>query len=180
MKLVGVSGSMVGSKILESVYHFLNTAKAMDPNIKTELIDLKDEDIELFHGPSLSFYDQNTWDVIHKITSADFLVFATPIYQASFGGAFKNLLDYMPQNAFKGKVTGFITVGGSGKHALVGEYQLKPILAYLKGIVPNHNVFIHNTSFAEEGDLEDEKVIRRMEKLADEMITLQKGLNAGE
>ncbi|SES91702.1 FMN reductase/FAD reductase [NAD(P)H] [Salinibacillus kushneri] len=180
MKLVGVSGSLVGSKILEAVYHFLNTAKAIDPTIKTELIDLKEEDVELFHGPSLSFYNQNTWDVVNKITTADFLLFSTPIYQASISGSFKNLLDYMPQNAFKGKVTGFITVGGSGKHALVGDYQLKPILSYLKGIIPNNNVFIHNTSFAEEGDLEDEKVIRRLEKLAKEMISLQKGLNVND
>ncbi|WP_306373259.1 NADPH-dependent FMN reductase [Salirhabdus sp. Marseille-P4669] len=173
---MGISGSLVGAKISEAVFHVLSAAKAIDSNIQTDLIDLKEEEVELFHGPSLAYYDQHTWDIVNRITTADFIVFATPIYQASISGALKNLLDFMPQDAFKGKVTGIVTVGGSGKHFLVGEYQLKPILSYLKGIVPTNTVFIHNKSFTEEGDLEDEQAERRLHKLAEEMIALQKGL----
>ncbi len=177
MKLVGVSGSLIGMKIVNAVTEILKTAKAIDSSIETELIDLKEYELELFHGPSLAYYNQDTWDLVQKITTADMLVFGSPIYQASYSGVLKNLLDFMPEHAFKNKVTGIVTVAGSEKHFLVSEYQLKPVLTYLKGIVPSEHVFITNESFDEEGYLIDDSISYRVEKLVKEMIRLQHNLD---
>lgn len=174
MKLVGISGSLIGSKTSKVVHEVLLAAKSNDPSIQVELIDLKDYEIEFVKGTPLSYYNDDTVKVVNTIQSADFLVFGTPIYQASITGALKNLLDHLPIDAFKSKVTGMITTGGTDKHFLVTEYHLKPILTYLKGVVPVGNVFVLNNDFNEENDLIDMDVKNRIRKLAAEMINIQR------
>lgn len=177
MKLVGISGSLVGWKTSQAIFDLLSAAKSIDPGVQTELIDLRDYDVEFVRGEPLSFYNDDTWDVVKKIMEADLLVIGTPVFQASISGALKNLLDHLPTDAFKSKVTGIITTGGSDKHYLVADYQLKPILTFLKGIVPSGNVFIHNDAFDEGNEIIDPDVSERLYKLAEEIITLQKLMN---
>ena len=178
MKLVGVSGAPVGDKTSIVVSDVLKAAKRLDSNIKTELIDLREYDIDFFNGAPLADYNQDTWDVVQKISSADFLIFGTPIYQASISGALKNLFDHLPEYAFKHKVTGMIATGWSNRHFLVLEYHLRSILSYFKGVIPSGNVFVHNNAFQLESDeIIDERVTERIAQLAEEIIYLQRGIN---
>lgn len=179
MKLVGISGSLIGSKTSKVVHEVLLAAKSNDPSIQVELIDLKDYEIEFVKGTPLSYYNDDTVKVVNTIQSADFLVFGTPIYQASITGVLKNLLDHLPIDVFKSKVTGMITTGGTDKHFLVTEYHLKPILTYLKGVVPVGNVFVLNDHFNKENEIIDIDVNKRIEKLAEEMILLQRKMQGG-
>ncbi|HLR80421.1 MAG TPA: NADPH-dependent FMN reductase [Bacillota bacterium] len=176
MKLVGVAGSLVGDKTAQAVYDVLATANQLDSSIQIELIDLRDYDVEFAIGQPLAYYNNDTWDVVSKVLDADFLVFGTPIYQASMTGALKNLFDHLPMHAFSSKVTGIVATAGSEKHYLVSEYQLKSILTYLKGFVPVNNVFIHNDSFNENDKIVDDDVHRRIQKLAEEMVFLQQSI----
>lgn len=91
-------------------------------------------------------------------------------------GALKNLLDHLPTNALKDKVNGVVTLGGSDKHFLVGEHQLKPILTFLKAVVPVGNTFVNNDLFDENNNISDKDYYRRIKKLADEMIFLQSSI----
>ncbi len=178
MKLVGISGALAGEKTSLAVNDVLVTAQLLDAGIQTELIDLRDYEIEFTVGAPLADYNDDTWEVVNKMMSADFLVFGTPIYQASISGALKNLLDLLPENAFKYKVTGIVATGWSDRHFLVPEYQLKPVLSYFKGLIPTGNVYIQNDAFNEESEeITDPNVADRIQKLAEEMIYLQKGIN---
>ena len=178
MKLVGVSGSLIGSKTSKSVFEVLNAAKKFDPAIETELVDLKDYDVEFVRGTPLSNYNEDTVKVINTILTADFLVFGTPIYQASISGALKNLLDHIPTDSFKSKVTAIVSTGGSDKHFLVAEYHLKPILTFLKGVVPNGSVFVQNAAFNEENEISNPDVLSRIQSLSEEMLFLQKSISS--
>lgn len=177
MKIVGISGSLVGWKTSQTIFEVLSAAKAVDASIKTELIDLRDYDIEFVRGTPLAYYNEDTWNVVHKILAADMVVIGTPVFQASISGALKNLLDHLPTDAFKDKVTGIVTTGGSDKHYLVADYQLKPILTFLKGIVPSNNVFVHNDAFNDGNEIIDSDISNRLYKLAEEVINLQEGIN---
>ncbi|PLR95538.1 NADPH-dependent FMN reductase [Bacillus sp. T33-2] len=179
MKLVGVSGSLIGEKTSKAVHEVLQAAKAIEPSISTELVDLKEYEVEFVKGTPLSYYNADTVKVVNTVLSADFLVIGTPIYQASIPGALKNLFDHLPMDAFKSKVTGMVTTGGTDKHYLVMEYQLKPILTYLKGIAPLGNVFVHNSDFDVHNEIVTADVNSRIKKLAEEMIYLQKGISVG-
>jgi FMN reductase len=178
MKLVGVSGALAGEKTSVAVGSVLAAAKRFDSSIKTELIDLRDYDIEFAAGLPLSAYNEDTWNAVKKMQDADFLVFGTPIYQASLSGALKNLLDHLPEYAFKNKVTGMIATGWTNRHFLVLEYHLGSILTYFKGLTPANNVFIHNDSFdIETNEIIDKRMDERIEQLAEEMVVLQRGIN---
>lgn len=178
MKLIGISGALAGEKTSLAVNDVLVAAKLLDSTIKTELIDLRDYEVEFSVGAPLADYNEDTWNVVKKILAADFIVFGTPIYQASISGVLKNLLDFFPENAFKHKVTGIIATGGSEKHFLVPENHLKPILSYLKGLVPSTTVFVHNDFFDIETDeIIDRRIAKRIENLAEEMVFLQQSIN---
>lgn len=178
MKLVGIAGELTGWKTTVVLHNVLEAAKDLDANIQTELIEMKDYDIEFARGEPLSYYNDDTWNVVNTISSADILVFGTPIYQASITGALKNLLDHFPVDAFKRKVTGIVTTGAVEKHFLVSEYQLKPILSYLKGLVPTGNVFVHSDCFNDVNEIIDEDVSKRIKALAEELLVLQKSINS--
>lgn len=174
MKLVGISGSLVGSKTSKAVNEVLVAAKSLDPTIQVELIDLREYDIEFVNGAPLSYYNDDTIKVVNTILAADALVIGTPIYQASITGVLKNLFDHLPVDAFKSKVIGMVITGGTDKHFLVMEYQLKPILTYFKGLVTVQNVFVHNDYFDDENEITDEDAKIRMNKLAEEIIYLKR------
>lgn len=176
MKLVGLSGSLIGSKTVHSVQAVLLAANNVDPSIEIELLDLKDYEVEFVKGTPLSYYNQDTNHVVKTILSADFIVIGTPVYQSSITGALKNVLDHLPIDAFNSKVTGIVTTAGTDKHYLVAEYHLKPILAYLKGIIPIGNVFIHSDHFNEDNEIIDSDVKKRISHLAKEMILLQNNI----
>lgn len=181
LKLVGISGTLAGNKTSQAVHDVLAAARKLDKSVETELIDLRDYEVEFATGDPIVMYNEDTWNVINTIMAADCLVFGTPIYQASIPGALKNLLDHFRENAFKYKVTGIVATGWSDKHFLVTEYQLKPVLSYLKGLVPTGNVFVQNDAF----DIESEEIIdlsvsERIGKLADEIIFLQRSLHNWE
>jgi len=177
MKLVGVSGSLIGTKTSKMVFDVLSAAKKVDPTIETELVDLKDYEVEFVKGTPLLYYNEDTITVVNKILSADILLFGTPIYQASISGVLKNLLDHFPTDSFKSKVTGIVSTGGSHKHFLVSEYHLRPILTFLKGVVPTTSVFVHNEDFNDDNEIVSNNVLNRMQTLAEEMISLQKSLS---
>lgn len=177
MKLVGVSGALAGEKTSVAVGSVLAAARRYDSAVKTELIDLRDYEIEFAAGLPLSAYNEDTWNVVKKILAADFLVFGTPIYQASLSGALKNLFDHLPEYAFRNKVTGMIATGWTNRHFLVLEYHVGGILSYFKGLIPSENVFIHNNAFdIETNDIIDDRMNERIQKLAEEMVQLQRGI----
>jgi len=176
MKVVGISGSLNGSKTAKAVFEVLQALKGMDSTLKTELIDLKEYEVEFVNGAPLSYYNEDTIKVVNTIVSADILVFGTPIYQASISGVLKNLFDHLPVDSLKNKVTAMVATGGTNKHFLVMEYQLKPILSYLKGVVPVGNVFVQNDAFDEDNEISSVELKDRMTKLAKEMLQLQKAL----
>ncbi len=177
MKLVGVSGTLSGQKTSQTVFAVLNAAKQLNREVEEELIDLKDYEIEFMQGWPLSYYNDDTQTVVNKILEADGIVLGTPIYQASIAGALKNLLDLMPERAFKGKVVGYISNAGSDKHFMVAQYTLEPIIHFLGGIIPPRNVFVNFDDFdPEDHIIINERVKERIVQFAKDMLTLMERL----
>ncbi|WP_409302590.1 NADPH-dependent FMN reductase [Peribacillus sp. SCS-155] len=173
MKLVGISGAIIGSKTAKIVDEVLTRAKAYGPEIDIELIDLKDYLVEMVDGRPLESYNDDTKNVIGKIIDADFFVIGTPVYQASIPGVLKNLLDHLPVTVFESKVVGYVSTAGSSHHSLVAENQLRPILSFFKAIVATKSVFVPNDSFNKESQIIDEDIDRRLTELSQELVYLQ-------
>lgn len=178
MKLVGISGALIGAKPAIAVNEVLQAAKRLDPNLEIELIDLRNYDVEFVVGKPFADYNKDTQTVINKMMEADLYVIGTPIYQASITGALKNLFDHLPTTALQSKVVGVITTGGSDKHFLVADNQLKPILSFFKANIAASSVFVHSNCFNKDNEIVDEDVVQRINNLAMDLLFLQTKLFA--
>ena len=174
MKVIGLSGTIIGEKTAKSVEEVLTAIKNVDNQLEMELIDLRNYDVEFVRGVPFSSYNEDTQSVVNKLNDADIIIIGTPIYQASIPGVLKNLFDHLAPDCFKGKVVGVVTNGGSEKHFLVTEYQLKPILSYFKAILPFNNVFLHTSCFGPGNKIVNEEENTRIQALAQEVIDLKK------
>ena len=68
--------------------------------------------------------------VLQTIASADLLIAVSPVYKASYTGAFKHLIDFIDPNALVGVPVILAATGGGYKHALVIDHQLRPLFAF--------------------------------------------------
>ncbi|GAB6989630.1 NADPH-dependent FMN reductase [Paenibacillus pini] len=178
MKLVGISGAIIGTKTKIVVDKVLEEVKRNHPEVETELLDMKDYNVQFCDGRDPSAYTDDTRKVIDIVESADFLLIGTPIYQASMSGVLKNLFDLVPITAFQQKVVGFIATGGTYQHYLVVENQLKPIAGFFRSFVAPSYVYVHDDHFNDLKELRDPDVLERIEKLAHELVFMQTRLKS--
>jgi FAD reductase [NAD(P)H] len=176
MKLLGISGTILGSKTPVIVKKILEEVNKYAPEIETELLDLKQYDLQFCDGRDPSAYNEDTKKVIEMVSTADFYVIATPIFQGSLTGALKNLIDLTPPPALRNKVMGFAANGGTYQHYLVIENQLKPIAGYFRAFVAPSYVYAHNDHFNKSNEIVDEEVLERISGLAKELVDMQKAL----
>lgn len=176
MKLVAISGTIVGSKtkiVLENVLEEINRSF---PDVETELLDLKEYNVQFCDGRDPMTYTGDTKQVIDIVSSGDFYLIGTPIFQASLTGVLKNLFDLVPVSVFHQKVMGFIATGGTYQHYLVIENQLKPIAGFFRSYVAPSYVYVHDDHFNEQREIVDRVVLERISKLAHELVFMQKRL----
>lgn len=176
MKLLGISGTIVGSKTAIAVQHVLEEVKRKYPDVETEFLDMKQYRVEFCDGRNPADYEGDTRTVIDKVAAADFYLIGTPIFQASIPGVLKNLFDLVPVNAMYGKVMGFVANGGTWQHYLVVENQLKPIASYFRAYVAPGYVYLQDAHFNEKREISDPDVLQRLSNLADELVRMQRGL----
>lgn len=180
MKLLGISGTITGSKTKVVVQKVLDEVKQQYPDVQVEMLDLKQYDVQFCDGRDPATYTGDTKKVIDLVKEADFYVIGTPIFQGSITGALKNLFDLVPPQNFRHKVMGLVATGGTYQHYLVIENQLKPIAGYLRAYVVPGSVYAHNDHFNEENEIIDEDVLKRITALSEEVVTIQRALNAKE
>ena len=176
MKLLGISGTITGSKTKIVVQKVLEEVKRYYPEIEVELLDMKEYDVQFCDGRNPSSYNEDTKKVIDIVSSADFYIIGTPIFQGSITGVLKNLFDLIHPKAFRNKVMGFVATGGTYQHYLVIENQLKPIAGYFRAFVAPGYVYAHNDHFNQQNELVDSEVVNRVESLAKEVVYMQKAL----
>jgi len=174
--LLGISGTIVGSKTKTAVQAVLDKVKEAYPEVEVELLDMKDYQVQFCDGRDPADYDGDTRTVIDKVASADFYVIGTPVFQASITGVLKNLFDLVPISAFYQKVMGFVATGGTYQHYLMVENQLKPIAGFFRAYVAPSYVYLHDDHFDEQKRIADPEVLSRIERLAHEVVNMQRGL----
>ncbi len=174
MKILGISGTIVGSKTNILVEKVLNEIIKVNPdvNLEVDLLDMRNYSIQFCDGRDISKYNDDTKKVIEKISTADAYIIGTPIFQGSITGVLKNLLDLVPPNVFRKKVIGFVANGGTYQHFLVLENQLKPIAGYFCSYVAPGFVYAHSSHFDRNNNIIDENIKSRIADLAKEVYTM--------
>ncbi|MBU8906248.1 NADPH-dependent FMN reductase [Desertibacillus haloalkaliphilus] len=176
MKVVGISGTIVGSKTRVLVENVLEDIKKVDSEVEVELLDLKEYQVQFCDGRDPDTYEGDTKKVLDIMNSADCFLIGTPIFQSSLTGALKNLFDLAPVSMFRKKVIGFVATGGTYQHYLVIENQLKPIAGYFRAFVPPSYVYAHSNHFNKQNEIIDQDVLERSKRLAEELVLMEQSL----
>lgn len=84
---------------------------------------------------------------LQAIEQADLLVVAAPVYRGAYPGHFKHLFDLIGQEALADKPVLLAATGGSDRHALVLEHQLRPLFGFLQALTLPIGVYASQADF---------------------------------
>ncbi|WP_106498283.1 NADPH-dependent FMN reductase [Lentibacillus sp. Marseille-P4043] len=171
MKVVGLSGSIVGSKTRTAMNYTVKVLNEKYPETQVTLIDLAEYDIQFSDGRNYLEYEGDTKYVAQTIMEADAIIIGTPIFQASIPATLKNIFDLLPENAFRDKVVSMLVTAGSSKHYLIAEQQLKPIISYMKAQMVQTYVFIEEKDFYQK-EITNDDVLFRVNRLVEDTVVL--------
>jgi FMN reductase len=147
-KLTTVLGSVTPpGRLLRALEALTASAKAADPSLEIDMINLADVRVAFADGRAPDAYGDDTASVVNRIASADIVVLATPVYRASFTGSLKNLLDQLPVETLMGKPCGIVAMGATTHHFLGVEWHLRDVLTWFGAIVPPTGVYLSSADF---------------------------------
>jgi FMN reductase len=149
-KLTAVLGSVTPpGRLLKALEAMTASAKATDPSLEIDIINLADVRVAFADGRAPDAYGDDTASVVNRIASADIVVLATPVYRASFTGSLKNLLDQLPVETLMGKPCGIVSMGATTHHFLGVEWHLRDVLTWFGAIVPPTGVYLSSADFVD-------------------------------
>ena len=183
-KLLAINGSLTPppSRTRVVLDVALAGAQAYDPDIDTQVLELRDFALEFCDGRSPDNYNADTRRALALVEEADAYLVASPIYRGSYTGALKNFFDLVPNDPnghdpLRGKVVGLLATGGSDHHYLVLEHQLRPLFGFFGAYTPAR------TSYASSKDFDAQKqaqgrLVEELTLLGQEVVILARLLAA--
>ena len=93
---------------------------------------------------------QHVQDDLAAVEAADALIVGTPVYRASFTGLFKHFFDFVEQTALVDVPVLLAASGGSDRHALVLEHQLRPLFSFFQAQTLPIGVYATDRDFTPE------------------------------
>ena len=71
---------------------------------------------------------------IQRLAAADAIIVATPVYKAGISGLLKSFADLVDDDLLIAKPVVLAATGGTARHAMVVDEQLRPLFAFLRAI----------------------------------------------
>lgn len=157
----------IGEVIGSTVSHVLSEHQMESKVYTVELKDLAHDLAEaMISGGRLSPALKQTIDTV---VSADGIIAVTPVFQSSYSGLFKMFFDVFSPKALVSVPVIIAANAGSQRHALVLEYAVRPLFAYLRAAIVPTGIFV-----TEDDDIEtpDEQLHKRLHRAASELCSL--------
>ena len=79
--------------------------------------------------------------MIERLAAADGIIAATPVYKAGISGLFKTFVDILDNDLLVAKPLLLAATGGTPRHALVIDDQLRPLFAYMRALTLPTSVY---------------------------------------
>jgi len=80
-------------------------------------------------------------EAIDRVAAADAIIAATPIYKAGISGLFKTFVDVLDNDLIVAKPVLLAATGGTPRHALVIDDQMRPLFAYMRAFTLPTSVY---------------------------------------
>ncbi|MDM0109729.1 FMN reductase [Variovorax sp. J22R24] len=132
LKVVAVSGGLQRpSRTLALVEQIVEgLADALPVNTRlVELGEIVPKFGSVLHRARLP---QDVEGILRDIETADLLLVASPIYRGSYTGLFKHLFDFVHHEALIDVPVLLAATGGSDRHALAIDHQLRPLFSFFQ------------------------------------------------
>lgn len=84
---------------------------------------------------------------VKAIENADLLIVASPVYRGSYPGLLKHLFDLVDMNALIDTPVLLAATGGSERHALVIDHQLRPLFSFFQSLTLPIGVYASEADF---------------------------------
>jgi FMN reductase len=168
-KVVGLSGSLTQPSRTTTLVRCILQTLTKRSGLPTELIELSEDAPHIFLALQRAQLRGRAAEVIQLVEQADLLIVGTPVYRASYTGAFKHLFDLVHHEAFAGKRVMLAATGGTALHGLVTEHELRPLFGFLNALT------LPTTIYAVEQDFMDyrlvnAKTLARIERAVSEAL----------
>lgn len=141
-KIVGIVGNF---KLPSSTYRVVaEIAQQISQKLNMEFViyNLSDLGPSFPMAQSANELDFQAQHIIEEIINSDILVVGVPTYNASFPGMFKHLFDLISPETLANKPVILSATGGSERHSLMIDYQLRPLFNYFKTWVTNTSIYV--------------------------------------
>jgi FMN reductase len=103
---------------------------------------------------------------IRAIEEADLLIAGSPVYRGSYSGMFKHLFDLVDQYALVDMPVLMIATGGSERHSLMLDHQMRPLFAFFQAHTLPVSIYASSGDFIDT-TLYNPPVLGRIERAAD-------------
>jgi FMN reductase len=131
-KIVAVSGGLQRpSRTLALVEQLLEGLTDALP-ARTRLVELGELVPKFGHVLQRDRLPAEVESVLRDIETADLLLVASPIYRGSYTGLFKHLFDFVHHDALIDVPVLLAATGGSDRHALAIDHQLRPLFSFFQ------------------------------------------------
>lgn len=146
VRIVGVSGSLsVPSRTTALVDAVAREfAKPLDASV--EIIELGSL-VGALAGTSRSALGPEAIAALTAVEAADVIVVGSPAYRAAYTGIFKHFFDFVGQYALVDKPIVLTATGGSDRHALLVEHQMRPLFGFFQALTLPLGIFATETDF---------------------------------
>lgn len=150
LSVVGVSGSThAPSKTTALVSSILDVVARDRTDVATHLVEVDRIGPGLAGTVRRDALPASVQLELERIESADLLVVASPVYRASYTGLFKHLFDFVEQYALVGTPVLLAATGGSERHGLMIEHQLRPLFSFFQSLTLPNGVYASDADFTD-------------------------------
>jgi FMN reductase len=147
------------------------TVAASPSPVSVSVVELRDIALDVTKNLLTGFPSPSLRSAITSVVDADALVVVTPVFTAGYSGLFKSFFDVLDADSLAGKPVLLGATGGTERHSLVLDYQLRPLFGYLKADPVATGVYAASSDWGSgEGALQ-----RRIEKAGAELASLAAG-----
>lgn len=160
LRLVAVSGGLQRpSKSAALAEHLLDLIADEVPSTQS-LVELGQLAPQLVGAVWRSQLPDAVEQALAAVEQADVLVVATPVFRGSYTGLFKHFFDFVHQDALIDKPVLLAATGGSERHALVIDHQLRPLFSFFQARTLPLGVYATDHDFVDYR-LQNEALIQR-------------------
>ena len=147
LKVVAVSGNLQRPSRTLVLVDALLAALGKARPIETRLIELGTLGPQLAGALYRTQLPAAVEAEIAAIESADVLLVASPVYRATYTGLFKHLFDFVHHEALINVPVLLAATGGSDRHALVIDHQLRPLFSFFQALTLPVGVYAAEKEF---------------------------------